>query len=525
MRNHAPADRHIWYALATLPETNGIFDRHPETRFAVKSLTLVLIVCAATAAQSATAQDRMAAIRTGCAADAQKLCPGVPSGGGRIIACLAQHKDSLSDRCKQAAGLPVGPAANSAANPGNPAPNNNAAPSPASSAANPPAAPASAPSSPAPPPRPSAAAPSSSTAKGAPSGYLLLKQVQLIAHVSDPALGPGTSSVPALDMLIPSTWTLKGGATGNTTEGCYADFFATAWDAESPDSSLAFQGAPSDSWQYADDPAELRKMTDPQRRAPGAGGKPCPVKKPMKAEDYLRQNIFPVMPGGTLISIEPFPALNEIARRQLGLPPAAAGNAGGPQVDAVRARVQFQKDGKDLETWLAVAVVTRVFPQGRGSLYDCHAIDIMAFRAPKGQLDPNEKLFNVMIGSIQPEPKWQAYSGQFIAKLYQMEAQKEATIDAVVANFQNQVAQTIMGVVANQQQGGFNSNFGEDQIIRGVQTFRDPTTGGTMELSNLYDQAWSNGSNEYLMSDDPNFNPNGHLNGSWNQLQLVHPAP
>jgi hypothetical protein len=123
------------------------------------------------------------------------------------------------------------------------------------------------------------------------------------------------------------------------------------------------------------------------------------------------------------------------------------------------------------------------------------------------------------------EPKWQAYSSQFIGRLYQAEAQKEAAIDQAVANFQNQVAQTIMGVVANQQRGAANSNFGADQLTRGVQTFRNPATGGTMELSNLYDHAWSNGSNEYIMSDDPNFNPNGLGNGSWNQLQVVRPAP
>ena len=95
----------------------------------------------------------------------------------------------------------------------------------------------------------------------------------------------------------------------------------------------------------------------------------------------------------------------------------------------------------------------------------------------------------------------------------------------MVANFQNQVAQTIMGVAANQQQGALNSAFGWDQNIRGVQTFRDPRTVSTMELSNQYGHAWLNGSNEYIMSEDPNFNPNGQLNGNWNQLQVVWPAP
>jgi hypothetical protein len=64
-----------------------------------------------------------------------------------------------------------------------------------------------------------------------------------------------------------------------------------------------------------------------------------------------------------------------------------------------------------------------------------------------------------------------------------------------------------------------------DQNIRGVQTFRDPSTGQTMELSSQYDHAWLNGANEYVMSDDPNFNPNAQLSGSWNQLQAVRPSP
>src|SRR5580704_7591521 len=122
----------------------------------MRSLRVLLVVCAATAVQSALAQDQLAAIRAACADDAQKFCAGVQPGGGRIVACLKEHKDSLSDACKQAAGLAVSP-------------NNGSAPSPTSSPSKPAHhtdAGSSAPAAAA-PAKPNSA-PKTSTAKGTP---------------------------------------------------------------------------------------------------------------------------------------------------------------------------------------------------------------------------------------------------------------------------------------------------------------------------------------------------------------------
>src|ERR1700676_3313574 len=79
-------------------------------------LTLLLVCCAASATHYALADDAaaLAALRAGCAADAQKLCAGVQPGGGRILACLKEHKDALSDQCKQAAGQAAASSGNSA---------------------------------------------------------------------------------------------------------------------------------------------------------------------------------------------------------------------------------------------------------------------------------------------------------------------------------------------------------------------------------------------------------------------------
>jgi hypothetical protein len=484
----------------------------------MRTLALLVLAWAAVGQPHAFADDAaaLAVLRADCATDAQKFCSSVPSGGGRILACLKEHRDEVSDACKQAA-------AKAAALGGNAAPHT--APSTSSGFSS-----DSAPSSDSVPGPPASSAlpakpPSRSTAKasdGAPGSYLRLKRVQ----VTDPGAANVYAAMPAIDLLIPSAWQFKGTVSfGGGKGGCFSDLMAVSWEATSPDGSLAFQGAPNYSWQYTNDPTELKKLTDPNRRQLGAGGKPCPLAQPMKAEDYFRQTVVPALPSdSTVIKIEAFPELNQMVRQQLGLPSADSGN-GPVRTEAIRARVESQKDGKAVESWVTLALTTHAFQVGRGLFWDCHAIDVMALRAPKGKLDANDKLFKVMVSSVRPEPKWQATSNSIIAKFYEAEAQKEAQQDQMIADFQRKVIQTINETTANAQRGSQKSAFGESQIIRGVQTFRDPATGNTMELSSQYDHAWLNGSNEYVMSDDPNFNPNSQLSGSWNQLQVVHPSP
>jgi hypothetical protein len=58
----------------------------------------------------APSQQAMADARAACGTDIQKLCAGVQPGGGRILACLKQHKEQVSDGCKQAVAKATGAA-------------------------------------------------------------------------------------------------------------------------------------------------------------------------------------------------------------------------------------------------------------------------------------------------------------------------------------------------------------------------------------------------------------------------------
>ncbi len=453
----------------------------------------------------------MADVQAACASDVQKLCAGVRPGGGRIVACLKQHQAEVSDGCKQAIGKAIrGTRGDAGSGGGTPA-----------------APPLSQPDTPAPSntaPQASSSSPAGheAAANAASGSYLLLKKAQIMVTYDD----PNEALSPAIEMLIPSTWDFKGAIHmyGGKT-GCFSESFSVFWEAASPDGVTKFQGIPNYAWQYSDDPQELHNLTDPNRRI-HTGNKAndlCPVSRPLSAEQYFRQNVLnDLRPAMTVVSIEPLPVLEQTVHQRYGLTAADAGN-GGARVDAIRIRLAYQKDDKPMELWYSVALVTQTYRVGRGFLYDIHAVGQMALGAPKGKLDGNDKLFKVVMSSIQPTPRYTAYTNKWIANYYQIQATKEAAMDKIQTDLDKFITQTYMQMSANAQRVsdiGFHAN---DQNLRDVQTYRDPTTGRTFELSNQYGHAWLNGANQYVMSDDPNFNPNADLSGNWTQLQAVQP--
>jgi hypothetical protein len=226
------------------------------------------------------------------------------------------------------------------------------------------------------------------------------------------------------------------------------------------------------------------------------------------------------------LAVEAFPELDQIVRSRMGLPPTG-GDVNGLHTEAARARIAIDDaKGGPAEEWVTAEIIVRKIPVGRGMAYDWHAVNVMAFRTPKGQLESNDQLFKLIVSTIHPEADWLKFSNGVIAQLYQKKQEEAEKQRQIVAELQQKVVDTINGVVAYQQSGSMQSANGMSQLIREVQTFRDPATGATYELSNKYDNAWHDPNSQYyVMSGDPNFNPNGKLDGNWTQLELVRPQP
>ena len=63
---------------------------------------LVLPVFTPAFAQPAKMDAEMEALRAYCRPDIERLCPKVRPGGGRIKACLMEHKNEISVGCAKA---------------------------------------------------------------------------------------------------------------------------------------------------------------------------------------------------------------------------------------------------------------------------------------------------------------------------------------------------------------------------------------------------------------------------------------
>lgn len=144
-----------------------------------------------------------------------------------------------------------------------------------------------------------------------------------------------------------------------------------------------------------------------------------------------------------------------------------------------------------------------------------------AMRMPAGQLD--FKMAEAIRQSVQSAPEWQQRINQARAerarinmehnrRMAEINRQGVADRSAIIANTAREVNQIQMGTWQSRNESMDRQQRETIEAIRGVETYNDPHYGGTVQLSNQYQHAWQLRDGSYVLTDDPNFNPNRALN-------------
>jgi hypothetical protein len=496
--------------------------RIADTTCLLLSLTISSVSFAAPqASPAAQSGDQVAAIRA-CAEDVQKFCASVQPGGGRIVACLKEHKDSLSDRCKQAAGLP--------ANPSSSAPNGSPTTGPSASAAAP------------------NAKPNPATKKAA--GPVTVVGERFVQRsVIDAQQGGMTAAT----VYVPENWHFDSKIEWHY--GWVEVPVNPSWHAENPVNAEAY-------FQYeylrlvnvdvAPQYRQYVKSPKPGERGPTGQINLAPI-PPLQAMAMFIKKTRGDATNLKWLGQQDLPDLAKALR----LDPS-------PNQHGVAIKIGYDLNGQPVEeAFFGVYYLNRAGTQAVQAGHQSMAANqlvqtnwgfqaLQSFRAPAGTLDKRMPMYCLIAKSVQYDPQWTLRYRAIHATLLQMFNQKLQqgwdqirAADALMDETMRQQRQFLDNVSRQESammrsgSGGGNSVDGflrtddssggssgrtsadrVSDLLRNVDTMNDPSTGGTKEVSNLggYNH-FTDGFGHYLTYDNPNATPeNQGENGSWTRM-------
>lgn len=147
---------------------------------------------------------------------------------------------------------------------------------------------------------------------------------------------------------------------------------------------------------------------------------------------------------------------------------------------------------------------------------------LFTFRAAPGLLDATMDLYKVMIGSFHLNPDWYAAFksiAQYLAQRQIQRIQHIGQIGQILAQTGSQIRQQNLNDWYARQQVYDRLSTDWSRTVRGVDAFLDPHCQEVVELPSGYGQAWANNLGEYVLTEDPNFNPNLQSNLHWEPMQ------
>lgn len=334
--------------------------------------------------------------------------------------------------------------------------------------------------------------------------------------------------MPSASMLIPTDWQSQGSTTWNVKDKCNS--IQTSLRTSGPD-GRGVEIFPAFSWVWADDPKPLQ-LTAAQTAQYGT--RPCDVMPPMKASDFLRRNLNRYRPNAQLVGLEPAPKLMQVLQQRARQDEQSATKYNlrqRIQSDVIKGRVRYSVNGQAMEEWIIVATIvtgtlgqsynSRTMQMGQAFTYSCAAY-VTGERAPQGQLDSSEKFFDLVTGTYRQDPAWEAKVSGHAQSMQQIELKGVRDRSAIVTKNAEDIRNIQRQGYENAQRSADRISEQRSQTMRGVETYRNPSTGDTVELSNQYGQAWVNNRGEYLLSDQPGFNPSVTLKEDWRALEHVN---
>jgi hypothetical protein len=340
--------------------------------------------------------------------------------------------------------------------------------------------------------------------------------------------GFGTPVV-AVSFLAPSNWQLEGGVQWNPTSPCVFEMVSVRAQAEDPNGLRKFEIFPKYFSQWIADPQTNRAMR---------ASLSCRQAQPLKAADFVAQVFIPgFRPGARILQTEARPEAAQAMHEKVVAYEGADLERYQVRfnVDAVETRLAYDSQAGNVEEWLLATSTVSSMPTagvmgGTTQLLSTFVENVLGFSTPANELDANRRLFAVIIASFRVNPVWEKavrevmtnvgqirMAGQ-LAQIEEIRRRTSQLFSEWNASIDRRDAEWTQRMAA---QDRLFQNFTE--AIRGTQTFNDPyDSGKSWEMTNEYQYVWKTPLDEFILTNDINFNPNVALKSSdWEQMRVA----
>jgi hypothetical protein len=323
--------------------------------------------------------------------------------------------------------------------------------------------------------------------------------------------GTGTE---AFSMLLPVDWQFEGGIQYSLDNPAMPGVLACR--AFSQDRKQVFEIFPNRSFFWTTSQEMIAFFP------PGSKYLGNTVRSPLNALEAIKEVILPEERSSfqdlVIISEEDLPGLPEAVG-------ATAGINSGTQKSGAKIRVGYTEGGIPMEEDIFAVVETVQYSQP--SMYGMvnnwfWTMDYQfSFKAEKGKLDNHSPMFQTLITSFRLNPQWYAKYMNFIDFLVQQQIQRTNSIGELSRYISRQNDE----MTASMRESYEARSRVYDKIYQnwsdatlGIDRYQN-SSGAEVRLPSGYNHAWSNQNGEYIISDNPNFNPNQGSNISWEELK------
>lgn len=324
------------------------------------------------------------------------------------------------------------------------------------------------------------------------------------------------TGIEAFSFLMPSDWKFEGGMQWILDNPAMPS--VTAFRVLNPKGDEQFEVFPNHCFFWSTN-LQLLRMFPPGSKYFGSI-----VKRPVSAQNALRNIILSEQRNGfsdmKVIKDESVPELP----KALGAGKQAQG-IGTSGATGAKLRVIYTRDGITMEEEFYAVVESFSFPVQSmyGTSYNTiWYIDyIFSFKAEKGKLESNTKIFQTITSSFKINPHWYAKYSNVIEYMAQQKISQIKSVgefSRMLSRMSDQVSEEKMqqfkarGDVYDEVSQKFSDN------TLGIDRYINPHEEKEVELPSGYNHAWCNNNGEYILSDDPNFNPNEGSNLHWESM-------